>query len=178
VGTSSHTDSVPPYLTDLLLGSSFAQVCFAKMSSSEFVILDVFILTLQRAILSAGISSHTDSVPLYLTEKLSPTRRRGGGAAAGAPTADCRRLPPTLRRPPPTWRRPPPTAADRRRPSGLAPTAHVWRRPAPNGRQMRRSACAERPPNLAPNIRRIGAEIAASGRHDPLSSSFSWIKRS
>jgi hypothetical protein len=102
-------------------------------------------------------SSHTDSVPLYLTEKLSPTRRRGGGAAAGAD----RRLPPTLRRPPPT-------AADRRRPSGLAPTAHVWRRPAPNGRQMRRSACAETPPNLesspehSPNRnrrrnRRIGA---------------------
>jgi hypothetical protein len=35
-----------------------------------------------------GTSSHTDSVSLYLTEKLSPTRRRGGGAAAGAPTAD------------------------------------------------------------------------------------------
>jgi hypothetical protein len=141
VGTSSHTDSVPPYLTDFLLGRSFAQVCCAKMSSSEFVILRRFHPHIAKSnSLSKHFFPYGQRSPVSYREAVadSPTwLRRGGGRAD-------RRLPPTLRRPPPTWRRPPPTAAD----------LLGWRPPHMSGADPRRTVakCAE---VHAPKRRRI-----------------------
>jgi hypothetical protein len=124
VGTSSHTDSVPPYLTDLLLGRSFAQVFCAKMSSSEFVILRRFHPHIAKSnSLSGHFFPYGQRSPISYREAVadSPTwRRRGGGRAD-------HRLPPTLRRPPPTaadllgWRPPHMSGADLRRTVANAP---------------------------------------------------------
>jgi hypothetical protein len=142
VGTPSHTDSVPPYLTDLLLGRSFAQVCCAKMSSSEFIIMRRFHPHIAKSnSLSGHFFPYGQRSPVSYREAVadSPTwRRRGGGRAD-------RRLPPTLRRPPPSWRRSPPTAAD----------LLGWRPPHMSGVDLRRTVakCAE--VHDAPKRRRI-----------------------
>jgi hypothetical protein len=162
VGTSSHTDSVPLYLTDLLHGRSFAQVCCAKVSSSEFVILRRFHPHIAKSnSLSGHFFPYGQRSPV--SYRARSYRRPGGGAATGAPTADCRRLCADRCRPGADRRRPPPTFWVGAHRTCLAPTCAEWSPNAP--KCMRRNAAessAEHSPNRRQN-RRIGA-LASSRR--------------